>query len=260
MCISPQAAAQERDFTEFGVQEDVERIYEDFDPDDPTINPEQMAEFLQELARNPVNINRAGLNELMQVPGLDFRTSRNIIEYRNRQKPFEETEELMDVKGIGKKTYEEVKPYVTTGSGGIWNRDLFMDYRYWISNSRFEVISRYQRTLEQQQGFARPIEDGGYLGSPYAYYHRFRYYSDHLSANFTQEKDPGELLRNPGDFDFNSWHIALENNGRLKRLVVGDYTLSFGQGLVLWGGGAFGRSSTVKGAIGRNERGIKPYT
>src|SRR5699024_3051859 len=73
-------------------------------------------------------------------------------------------------------------------------------------------------------------------------------------------KDAGEILSGPTHFDHQSWHFALEDNGRLRMLAVGDYSLSFGQGLVLWNGSAFGKGSDVIGAATRNRRGIHPYT
>jgi hypothetical protein len=78
--------------------------------------------------------------------------------------------------------------------------------------------------------------------------------------NLTQEKDAGEPLNGITGFDFISGHVALMDNGKLNELVVGDYSLSFGQGLVLWSGGAFGKGREVVGTVSKNERGIKPYS
>src|SRR5699024_4441590 len=110
------------------------------------------------------------------------------------------------------------------------------------------------------RGYRVAPEEGGYLGSPVKYYQRAGYRSDHLSVNITQQKDAGEILSGPTHFDHQSWHFALEDNGRLRMLAVGDYSLSFGQGLVLWNGSAFGKGSDVIGAATRNRRGIHPYT
>src|SRR5690625_5504950 len=81
------------------------------------------------------------------------------------------------------------------------------------------MFSRYQRTLQDQDGYTR--DDGsGYQGSPVRYYQRIRYRSNHLSLNLTQEKDPGEPLSGPAGFDFNSLHFAVEDAGNLQMLVV----------------------------------------
>src|SRR5690625_6233347 len=71
------------------------------------------------------------------------------------------------------------------------------------------------------------------MGSAVRYYQRIRYRSNHLSLNLTQEKDPGEPLSGLAGFDFNSLHFAVEDAGNLQMLVVGDYSLAFGQGLIM---------------------------
>jgi hypothetical protein len=92
------------------------------------------------------------------------------------------------------------------------------------------------------------------------YNHRIRYRSDHLSVNLTQDKDPGEALEGPAGFDFTSWHVAAEDVGLLENVIIGDFRVSYGQGLTLWNGGAFGKSSNVIDSAIKNDPGIRPYT
>lgn len=241
------------------VEEQLERAFEELDTEESGLEGEQLTQFLEDLAQNPVNINSAGLNDLLQVPGINLKTARAILEYR-ATKPFESKQELLDVSGIGNATYQRMYPFVTIGGTGSHFRNMYTRPEYWLANQHVEVFSRYQRNIEEAEGYLRPDTAGGYLGNPGKYYQRFRFYTNHLSANFTQEKDPGEPLDGVNDFDFNSGHIAFLNNGKLNELVIGDYSLSFGQGLVLWSGGTFGKGREVIGSISKNERGIKPYT
>lgn len=252
--------AQDQDTTRAEVEEDLEEAIEIFDPQNTEFDSEELTQYLQEMAENPVNINRADVNSLLEVPGLNLKQARAIIDYRENVKPFESVSELNEVSGIGRVTLEKMLPYVTVGSGLELSRSLFTDYQYWTNGGRFQAFSRYQQDLQEAQGYQEDPGDGGYIGSPVKYYQRFGYQSNHLSLNVTQEKDPGEELMGPVQFDHQSWHVALEDNGHLKMLVGGDYSLSFGQGLVLWSGVAFGKGSDVVGTISRNGRGIKPYT
>lgn len=256
----PSVSGQQQDSTRAEVREDLEEAMGIFDPQNTEFDGEQLTQYLQELAANPVNINTADVSELLQVPGVNLKTARAIISYRKQTKPFESTSELKDVTGIGRVTLEKMRPYVTAGSGFELRKQLYSDYRYWTHDGRFQMFSRYQRDLEQAKGYAQLPEEGGYIGSAIKYYQRFGYQSDHLSLNITQEKDAGEPLENPASFDHQSWHIALENNGRFRMIVAGDYSLSFGQGLVLWNGGAFGKGSDVISSANRNGRGVRPYT
>ncbi|MCS6965545.1 MAG: helix-hairpin-helix domain-containing protein [Candidatus Kapabacteria bacterium] len=58
-----------------------------------------------------VNINIATKAELMSLPGIGAVIAERIVEYR-QQKPFETPEELLEVKGIGPKKFERIRPYV----------------------------------------------------------------------------------------------------------------------------------------------------
>ena len=241
------------------VEEQLEKAFEELDPEESGLTGEQLTQFLEDLAANPININRGKLDDLLQIPGINLKIARAIVDYRST-KPFETKEELLEVSGIGPATYRRMQPYVSIGGSGERFRDMYLRPEYWLANRRVEVFSRYQRDLQESEGYIRPDSLGGYLGSPMKYYHRIRMNTNHLSVNFTQEKDAGEPLDGVTGFDFNSGHIALVDNGKLNELVVGDYSLSFGQGLVLWSGGAFGKGREVVGTISKNERGIKPYS
>src|SRR5699024_5802314 len=212
------------------------------------------------LAADPININNAGTADLLQVPGMDLKLARAIIQYRQEVKPFESIQELIEVKGIGSATFDKMAPYITIGAGLSLSKRLYTDYNYWTHDGTFVAFSRYQRKLQQQEGFRRPDSAGGYLGGLTKYYQRFQYESDHISLNVTQQKDAGEPFAGTTGFDYTSWHLAFEDNGKLQQLVVGDYSLSFGQGLVLWPGRTFGKGRAVIGSTNRNSSGIRPYT
>lgn len=59
----------------------------------------------------PININTASKAELMTLPGVGEVIAERILEYR-RTKRFETPEELMEVKGIGPKKFERLRPYI----------------------------------------------------------------------------------------------------------------------------------------------------
>lgn len=67
-----------------------------------------------EIREKIVNINTATKSELIDLPGIGESTAEKIILYRESEKGFRKTEELMNVKGIGKKKYEKIKSYIKT--------------------------------------------------------------------------------------------------------------------------------------------------
>ncbi len=80
-------------------------------------------------------------------------------------------------------------------------------------------------------------------------------YKDQLYAGFTLEKDAGEqnLL------DHYSGFFHLKNKGIFKDLLIGDYNINMGQGLIHWQGYAFGRSSNLLGGY-RQGKFIQPHS
>ena len=60
-----------------------------------------------------VNINTAGPTELQQLPGIGERTAARIVEYRQKNGPFKKIEELMNVQGIGEKSFLKLRTQLT---------------------------------------------------------------------------------------------------------------------------------------------------
>ena len=66
------------------------------------------------LVEKSVNINTATLEELDKLPGVGPDIAQRIIDYREQNNGFYDVQELMDVSGIGEKTFAKLEPYITT--------------------------------------------------------------------------------------------------------------------------------------------------
>ena len=62
-----------------------------------------------------VNLNTATSSQIETLPGIGASTAKRIIEYRDKNGGFKKIEELMNVKGIGEKSFLKLKPFVTVG-------------------------------------------------------------------------------------------------------------------------------------------------
>jgi competence protein ComEA len=62
-----------------------------------------------------VNLNTASAAELQTLPGVGAATAKLIIDHRQKSGGFKKIEELMNIKGIGEKSFLKIKPRVTVG-------------------------------------------------------------------------------------------------------------------------------------------------
>lgn len=60
-----------------------------------------------------VNLNTASAAQLEAVPGIGPKMALRIVEYRQKNGAFKKIEELMNVKGIGEKSFLKLKPHLT---------------------------------------------------------------------------------------------------------------------------------------------------
>ncbi len=62
---------------------------------------------------NVVNINKAGISELTELPGVGEALAKRIVDYREENGKFQKVEDLKNVSGIGDKKYENLKEYIS---------------------------------------------------------------------------------------------------------------------------------------------------
>lgn len=80
----------------------------------PVVSPQVLEQLYAAPELNgTVNINTADQKTLELLPGVGPSTAKKIISYRQKHKGFKETIHLMRIKGIGRKTFNALKPFVT---------------------------------------------------------------------------------------------------------------------------------------------------
>ncbi len=111
--------------------------------------------------------------------------------------------------------------------------------------ARHSVMSRSDVSWPLAAGYD-PVRraDGRshYTGSPVGQRLQYRQQGLLHKAAFTLSREAGEL-----GFDRLGGHIQLQSNGRVKRLVLGDYHLQWGEGLVANTGFGAMRSTSLEG-------------
>ncbi|HZN54687.1 MAG TPA: helix-hairpin-helix domain-containing protein [Candidatus Polarisedimenticolaceae bacterium] len=61
----------------------------------------------------PVDINAAGAAELQSVPGIGKALAERILAFREKNGAFGSVDDLLKVQGIGEKSLQKLRPYLT---------------------------------------------------------------------------------------------------------------------------------------------------
>lgn len=266
LCVSLSLVAQipDDDDASENLEQRIESIAEQTDAE---LDYTQLTESLQYFYKHPINLNRTNFAELSELGLLSDIQIQHLLDHIVKTGALLSLYELQAVEGFDLQTIYSILPFVKISGDNIrkqWNlKDV-------IDNSKSQLFVRFTRVLQDQQGYL-PASDSlleaspnsRYLGSPFKLYTRYKFtYYNLLSVGFTTEKDYGEEFfkgSQKSGFDFYSAHFFIKNLGPMNVLALGDYNLQFGQGLTMWSGLAFGKSSGAI-AIKKNGRGITPYT
>ena len=65
-----------------------------------------------------VDINAASVEQLTELPGVGDALATRIVEYRKSSGGFQSPEELMNVKGIGEKSFLKLRDHISVGPAG----------------------------------------------------------------------------------------------------------------------------------------------
>lgn len=231
-------------------------MHENYDDDDDPDH--ELYERLYELHTQPLNINRATIDDLQQLPFLSVVQISDLITYRDRNVPLRSLGELALVPSIDYHTRQMLMLFVHVGDADKGATTL----RDYLRQAQNEVALRTDVPLYIKAGY-QDLPDSVLASSPNkAYrgsrlYHSLRYSfasHDRLFLGLQMEKDPGER-----GIDHLSAYAMVRNVGRVRSAIVGNYRLSFGHGLVMNSGMSMGKSA-MGSSMDRMDRGISRHS
>ena len=220
------------------------------------------SELVEQLAyykKHPVDLNNTTPQELKKLFILSPLQISNLFSHFKTNGKLLDLLELQSIDGFDVATIQRLLPFVNINLPAPFTG---LSFKHLLNKGSNDLILRYAQTLEKQKGF-NDLPGSRYLGNPLKLLGKYRYtYSNLISASFVFKKDAGEYLfsgNNKTAFDFMSVHVALYNIGKIKKLVLGDYSLQFGQGLTLWSGFGYGKGPDVT-SVAKKDVGLKAYT
>lgn len=227
----------EENMEQLSMEDETERNWED--------ELQELSQHLEE----PVNINTATKQQLEKFPFLSDLQIENILAYVYIHGQMQTLYELQLVGEMDKRTIELLLPFISVQP--VDEKEKYPSLKTILKYGKQEALARLDIPFYSRKGYEK-----NYLGpSPY---HSLKYgfhYGDYLYAGVTAEKDAGEpmfALHNSKGYDYYSFHFLIKNIGRLRALALGNYRLSFGQGLVLSTDFRLGKTFSLSTAEYRN--------
>ena len=207
----------------------------------------QILEDLSGFLEKPINLNTATLDQLLRFPLILPNQALLIEIHRRKYGNFLHLAELQ-VLGFSPDQINAIQPFVSID---IEPKTQWRDLVKNLPQGDAEWITTIKQKYPNDKNPA-------YIGNMLSQNIRMRYskpgfYSFGISA----DKDAGEKYWNKGP-DFFTGHAAFYNIGKIKHIILGDYLLSVGQGLLMGSGIGMGKSAMVLN-IKRTAPELKPY-
>lgn len=222
----------------------------------------KLFDLLDNLKRNPYDLNKVTLDELNDIPFLNSIIAKKIIDYRQKNKVFKSKRALLNVEGMTEDLYDKIKIYLIVRQS---SKDIIIDEtgnKFSVSDpGRFlsfknRLRSRFIQELQPKTGYLT----GKYEGSRPKIYNQINSkllkLDYKLEANLTVEKDAGE--KNLADFV--SGYLELKDYKFIKEAVAGDYTLNFAQGLSMWSSLSFSKGIDAVSPLKKKGKGVDGYS
>jgi hypothetical protein len=211
----------------------------------------------EQLLKNPLDINKVNREELSVFTFLSPMQVEYFLSHRKLNGFFISIYELQAIPHWDEMVIRQLLPYLCLDNTIQQKADFRKKWRsgmyQLITGVSYKIISSSSTSADQESTF---------LGSNERAYFRYTYqYKNLLQYGIVGEKDAGEAWFKGAQqkgFDFYSAHLALANYGKLKKLIIGDYVVNMGQGLLMWQSMAFRKSSEVM-MIKRQASVIRPY-
>lgn len=239
--------------------EDFVESYADESYEDSELDTE-LFETLQELHSHPLNINTVTKDELLTLPFISEEQANDILYYISKNGAMASLGELMLINSMDKQTRDKIRLF--TYAGDADEKAHSMSWKELGKRLRSEAVWRSDIPFYTKAGNSKiPDEvlikspNKAYIGDKFHHSGRISLKSmEHIFAGIQMEKDAGEY-----GIDHIAGYLMIKDMGIVKRAIVGNYRLSFGQGLAINSAAKFGKMMML-GKTGQMDAGITKHS
>lgn len=186
------------------------------------------------------NINSVTFEELQALHMLSFNQINAFFEYKKKFGDFLSMYELQAIPGWEISLIKELMK---------WFVLLEQPNKAEASNGQHQIVIRLGRS-----GSSSMLEQSFLKGMKQTVFYRNNNLTN-ASFGLSAEKDAGEK----NIFDFTSGYLQKSSVGIFKKIIVGDYLVTMGQGMIHWQGYAFGKGLNIL-SIMRQSTSLRPHT
>ena len=206
-----------------------------------------LADELVDLSVKPVNLNSAREDELDAIPFLTPQQRADLLNYLTTYGQVFSLYELQSIKGFDSVLIQNIRPFISVSPVSHVPAPTPANL---VRFGHHNLLLRYQQTFPESAAYLgsdsvrKADPDACYPGNPQRYYFRYNYtWFDRIQIGIAGEKDPGEQFFRGAQskgMDFYAGYLCLANLGILKNLTLGNFRVSYGQGLTIGSGLSLG--------------------
>lgn len=221
---------------------------------DESIDLSGALDEMEELISHPININEATSEDLEKLQLLNSAQIENLLLYRKRTGQIYSLFEIRLIDGFNDELVNKLSPFVKILPPEEKEHPFI----------RHDITIRTQYIFEKAAGFIPNDENEKRFAGiePKLYLKYIGEKDQQWNWAITGENDSGESFfsgNNKAGFDFYSGHLAWSGKKLVRQIIIGDFQVKTGQGLLFWSG--YGGRKNVDGfGLRYLGQGIRPYS
>ncbi len=200
-------------------------------------------QVLQKYKDNPLDLNKATMDDLQEFPWVTAVDAMKILSYRDKRGGFKSIKELAKVPELDEDVYRKLLPFVKV----VTAKEKAKEKKELPLHGKF--ISRYLLSAPYSEEYY-----SDYYQWPIGVKNKLILnYGEHFDGGIMIERDAGEVKWN----DAQKYYVQIQNFWILNKLILGDYRIYSGQGLVFSPSDPMKGGEIVKPAKQKN-KGLRP--